>query len=137
MKIKECMSSNVQTIGSNCTTKEAARLMHDEHIGSLPVVDEGKLLGFITDRDICCKVVGIGRDAVMTQVHEVMTKEVTTCSEDQDITEAAKLMSEHRIRRLAVLGADSNMTGIVSVEDLARNSHELASNVLQAATPLH
>ncbi len=137
MKIKDIMSANVVTVAANATTKEAARLMHDLHLGSLPVLDDGKLVGFITDRDICCRVVATGHDAVMTQVKEVMGHEVISCREDLELNEAATLMAEKHIRRLAVLHDDNSLAGLVSVEDLARSSHELASGVLQATSQVH
>lgn len=137
MKINEIMTPKVESISPDSTVKEAARKMHDLHIGSLPVVDNGELVGIITDRDICCRVVATGRDAVMTNVDEIMARDVTTCFDDQDITDAAHLMADHHIRRLAVLSRDNSMVGFLSVEDLARSSHQLASNVLEAATPLH
>lgn len=137
MKIYEIMTPKVESIAPDATVKEAARKMHDQHIGSLPVVENGQLVGIITDRDICCRVVATGRDAVMTQVKEVMIKDVTTCFDDQDVNDAASLMSDHHIRRLAVLKRDNNIAGFLSVEDLARSSHQLASTVLEAAKPVH
>ncbi len=137
MKIYEIMSSKVISTTPDETTKEAARKMHDLHVGSLPVIDDGKLVGIITDRDICCRVVATGRDAVMTKVSEAMGTTVVTCFDDQDITEAADIMAENHIRRLAVLTRKHAVAGFVSVDDLARGSHELASTVLEAATPAH
>lgn len=134
MKIYELMTPKIESISPDATTKEAARKMHDMHVGALPVVRDGQLLGIITDRDICCRVVATGRDAVMTRVSDVMVKEVTVCFDDQDVDEAARLMAEHRIRRLAVLKRDNSMAGFLSVDDLARGSHDLASNVLEATT---
>lgn len=133
MKIYELMTPKIESIAPDATTKEAARKMHDLHIGALPVVRDGQLLGIITDRDICCRVVATGRDAVMTRVDEVMVKEVTVCFDDQDVDDAARLMADHHIRRLAVLKRDNSMAGFLSVDDLARGSHELASSVLEAA----
>ena len=133
MKIYEIMTPRVESISPDATVKEAARKMHDLHIGALPVVENSHLVGIITDRDICCRVVATGRDAVMTQVSEVMIKDVTTCFDDQDVNDAASLMSSHHIRRLAVLKRDNNIAGFLSVEDLARSSHQLASTVLEAA----
>ena len=98
---------------------------------------EGELLGIITDRDICCKVVATGRDAGWTKVHEVMHKEITTCFDDQDINDAAELMANQHIRRLAVLSRDNSMTGFLSVDDLARGSYELAGTVLEATSTAH
>lgn len=134
MKIYELMTPKIESISPDATTKEAARKMHDLHIGALPVVRDGQLLGIITDRDICCRVVATGRDAVMTKVSDVMVKEVTVCFDDQDVDEAARLMTDHHIRRLAVLKRDNSMAGFLSVDDLARSSHDLASNVLEATT---
>lgn len=134
MKIYELMTPKIESISPDATTKEAARKMHDMHVGALPVIRDGQLLGIITDRDICCRVVATGRDAVMTRVSDVMVKEVTVCFDDQDVDEAARLMAEHRIRRLAVLKRDNSMAGFLSVDDLARGSHDLASNVLEATT---
>ena len=138
MKIQEIMSSKVEIISPDSTIKDAARIMHDQHIGSLPVINEsGKLLGIITDRDICCKVVATGRDAGWTKVHEVMHKDVATCFDDQDINDAAALMAEQHVRRLAVLSRNNNMSGFLSVDDLARGSHDLAGTVLEASMPVH
>lgn len=138
MKIQDIMCSSVETISPKATTKEAARIMHDMHIGSLPVVNQNnELLGIITDRDICCKVVATGRDAGWTKVNEVMHMGVTTCFDDQDISDAAELMANKHIRRLAILSRDNSMSGFLSIDDLARGSHELAGTVLEASTPVH
>ncbi len=137
MKIRDIMTPRIETISPEATTKEAARKMHDLHIGSLAVTEGGRLVGIITDRDICCRVVATGRDAVMTKVKDVMVKNVTTCFDDQDISDAAHLMADHHIRRLAVLKRDNSMAGFLSVDDLAHGSHELASTVLEAAMPVH
>lgn len=137
MKVQEIMASKVETISPINTAKEAARKMHDLHIGSLPVVDGDQLVGIITDRDICVRVTATGRDAAMTQVKEVMGKGVETCFEDQDIDAAAKLMIDHHIRRLVVLNRDNGITGFLSVDNIASKSHELASTVLEATIPIH
>lgn len=138
MKIQEIMNSKVETISPDATTKDAARIMHDQHIGSLPVINESKeLLGIITDRDICCKVVATGRDAGWTKVHEIMHKDVITCFDDQEIGEAAELMANQHIRRLAVLNRNNSISGFLSVDDLARGSHDLAGTVLEASTLVH
>ena len=137
MKIEEVMTSKVETISPSNTTKEAARKMHDLHIGSLPVVDNNQLVGIITDRDICVRVTATGRDAAMTQVKEVMGMSVGTCFEDQDINDAAKVMIDHHIRRLVVLNRNDAISGFLSIDDMARKSHELASTVLEATIPIH
>jgi CBS domain-containing protein len=137
MKVNELMSSKVEFTTPISSTKEAARQMHDLHIGALPVIDDGELVGIITDRDICCKVTATGRDAGWTKVEEVMAKEVTTCFDDQNVGDAANIMIDSHIRRLAVLDHDNSMVGFLSVDDLARSSHDLASSVLEASTQAH
>lgn len=137
MKIVDIMTANVESITPESTAKEAARKMHDLHIGSLPVIENNQLVGIITDRDICCRVTATGRDAVITKVKEVMVKDVATCFDDQDISEAAQLMTERHVRRLPVLKRDNSVAGFLSVDDLARTSHDMASTVLEAATSIH
>lgn len=137
MQVKDIMKSPVVTVTSKQNTKEVAEMMHDQHIGSAPVVDDGKLVGIVTDRDICVRVTATGRDAVSTKVNEVMGKVVETCTPDTDVNEAAKIMVDHRIRRLIVVDGNQAITGILSVDDLAKTSHELASQVLEASIGMH
>lgn len=136
MKVKELMSKKVEFTTPQTTTKEAAHMMHELHVGVLPVVDDDKLVGIITDRDICCKVIATGHAGGFTKVEEVMTAEVTTCFDDQNIGDATRLMIENHVRRLAVLDHNNTMVGLISVDDLARNSHDMASSVLEASTQL-
>lgn len=137
MLVKEIMSPKVETVGPDLSVQESARKMRELNVGSLPVWDNSKLIGMVTDRDISCRAVADGRDPAKTKVREIMTKNITTCFDDQDCADAAKLMEDKHIRRLAVLNRDKAMVGFLSVDDLARCSHELAGEVLEAARPVH
>jgi CBS domain-containing protein len=137
MKTQDLMTKSVESIEPHKSIKQAAQKMRDLHIGSLPVVKDGMLLGIITDRDICCHAIAMGRDPVMTQVQDVMNSNVATCFEDDEISKAAHLMEDRHVRRLAVLHHDHSIAGILSVDDLARGSHDLAGAVLEAAIPVH
>lgn len=137
MKVQEVMTSKVETVLATCTAKEAARIMHDLHIGSLPVVNDDQLVGIITDRDICVRVTATGRDAGMTQVKGIMGTGAGTCFEDEDIDDAAKQMIDRHVRRLVVLNRDNGIAGLLSIDDMAKKSHELASTVLEATIPIH
>ncbi|MDH5473853.1 MAG: CBS domain-containing protein [Gammaproteobacteria bacterium] len=137
MKVSEIMNSKVMSTTPLATTKEAARQMHDIHVGCLTVMDGDQLVGILTDRDICCKVTAKGRDAGWTKVHEIMTREVTTCFADQTIEEATDIMMKAHIRRLAVVDRNNKINGFLSVDDLARASHQLASHVLESSTTYH
>lgn len=137
MKTQELMSNYVEYIEPQKSIKQAAQKMRDLHVGSLPVIKDGMLLGIITDRDICCHAIAMGRDPVMTQVQAVMNTNVATCFEDDDISKAAHVMEDRHVRRLAVLHHDQTIAGMLSVDDLARGSHDLAGAVLEAAVPVH
>ena len=137
MRVSELMSKHVEAVAPDNNIRQASRWMRDKNIGSLPVVKDGMLVGIVTDRDISCFAVAMGRDPASTLIDKVMTTDVATCFEDDDITAAAKLMEQRHIRRLAVLDHDNHVIGMLSVDDLARGSHELAGAVLEAAETIH
>ncbi|MDH3672809.1 MAG: CBS domain-containing protein [Gammaproteobacteria bacterium] len=131
------MTARMESVNPELSLQETARKMRDLNIGSLPVLENGQLIGMITDRDICCRAVGDGRDIAMTKVREIMSGDVTYCYNDQDVADAAHLMEDKHVRRLAVLNRDKTMAGFLSVDDLAQYSHELACEVLEAVKPTH
>jgi len=138
MKIQEIMTTHVESILPTSTLRRAAQKMSQLGIGSLPIIsEEGTLLGIITDRDISCFAIAMGHDPNSTEVQKVMTREVFACYENDDISNAANLMEEKHIRRLTVLNQNEDVVGFLSVDDLAKTSHELAGAVLVAATPVH
>lgn len=118
MKIQEIMSGSVHTIGPTATIADAARSMAQHYIGVLPVIEEGKLTGILTDRDIAVRAVA-GALAPDTQVGQIMTSSVVTCSPDNDVEDALKLMSREQIRRLPVCKSGGELVGMVSLADAA------------------
>ena len=137
MRVSELMSKNVETVSPGQNIRQASCKMRDQNIGSLPVLNHNKLVGIITDRDLACFAVAMGHDPSSTPIEQVMTKNVVTCYEDDDITDAARAMQRHHIRRLAVIDHNNRLTGLLSVDDLARSSHKLAGVVLEAAEVIH
>lgn len=137
MQVSELMTSTVQSVMPDVSLRDAARTMRELNIGILPVVENNKLLGVITDRDICCHGIGEDRDPNLTKVKEIMSKDISTCFSDQDIKDVVKIMENKHLRRLAVIDHDNQIAGLFSVDDLARGSHELAGEVLASAAPLH
>ena len=137
MKVQEIMTTKVESISPRSSLRTAARKMSQLGIGSMAIVEDDKLLGIITDRDITCYAVAMGRDPNSTEVQIVMAKQVATCRANQDIKDAAHLMKDLHIRRLAVVNDDDSVAGFLSVDDLVRGSHELAGEVLEAATANH
>ena len=118
MKVREAMTRDVQLVKPDQPISEAARLMGELDIGALPVEQEDRLVGMITDRDIAVRAVGAGLGPD-TPVSEVMSREIKYCFEDQSIDEVTQNMGELRIRRLPVLTRDKRLIGILSLGDLA------------------
>jgi CBS domain-containing protein len=105
--------------------------MKSEDVGSLPIVDGGRLVGMITDRDLALRLVAEGRSAD-TPVGEVGSRELVTIDPQQDLGEAARLMSEHQLRRLPVCEEDGKLVGILAQADVAQAGHDtLTGEVVQ------
>lgn len=117
LKIKELMTTDVKTVSSNDTVVKAAALMNDINVGSIPVVDNNKVVGIITDRDIVLRNVAQGKDPNQ-KVTDVMTTDVTYATPDMDVHKAADLMADKQVRRLPVVDNDK-LVGIVAIGDLA------------------
>jgi len=132
MQVKEIMTRKLEAIEPSATLREAARRMRDLHIGSLSVAENGKLIGLITDRDICCLGVADDYDVARTTVREIMSRDVKFCFSDDPVTHAARQMEDLHIRRLAVLNPDKTVAGFLSVDDVAHYSTQLAGEVLDA-----
>jgi CBS domain-containing protein len=136
MLVKEIMTPKMEMISASLTLQEAARRMRDLNIGSLPVAENGKLVGFVTDRDICCRGMA---DALApnASVREVMSRDIAFCFSDDNVNQAAQQMERRHIRRLAVLNRDKSVAGFLSVDDLAHYSWQLAGEVLDHARAAH
>jgi CBS domain-containing protein len=113
------MKEEVRLIHPERTLLEAAKKMQQFDIGALPVVDDGKVVGMITDRDILVRAVAEGGNPNETKTADVMTKDVVTAYDDQDVNEAGKLMKENQIRRLVILNRNNEISGMLSLGDLA------------------
>lgn len=119
MQLKDVMTGRVEVVHPEASLWEAAQKMATLDVGPLPVCAGDQLVGMLTDRDITVRATAQGRDPKTTRVHEVMTPDVLYAFEDQDVSEATWLMTEHQIRRLVVLNRDKQLVGIVSLGDLA------------------
>jgi CBS domain-containing protein len=119
MKIKEIMTSDVETVQPSDTLQAAAQKMRERDIGFLPVFDGEQLIGAVTDRDLAVRAIADGANPREILGRDIMTAPVVYCIEDQDVEEAARLMQLNRIRRLVVLGGkDNRLVGVLSLGDL-------------------
>ena len=117
--IQDVMTRDVQTVASQDTVQRAAQLMDELNVGAIPVLDNGKLVGMITDRDITVRSVAVGQDPGTTKVADVMSTDVRTCTADQSVEAVLDTMGDVQIRRIPVLDAQSKVIGIVSLGDVA------------------
>jgi CBS domain-containing protein len=116
--IREVMTADPRTVESGATVAEAAREMRDGDVGSVVVIENGKVAGIITDRDIAVRVVAQGLDPDATKVREAATMPPVTLTVDQSVDDAIRLVREQEIRRIVVV-QDDRAAGIVSLGDLA------------------
>src|SRR6185312_11136781 len=116
--------SNPRTVEPDAPVVEAAKLMQQEDVGIAPVVEGGRLVGTITDRDIAVRVVAEGKDPRSTKVRDVASQELVTVDPQQDLDEALRLMAKHQVRRLPVVEEDGELVGIVAQADVAKRASE-------------
>jgi CBS domain-containing protein len=118
MKVRDVMTNSVDWVTPDTSVVEVAQLMKKDDVGSIPVCKEDRLIGIITDRDIVLKVVAAGGNTNNISVKDVMSTDIISVSADQDVHEAADLMSRNQIRRLPVL-EKGELVGILAIGDLA------------------
>src|SRR5512144_2203457 len=120
MKIREAMTQDVCLTSPDQTISDAARIMAQIDAGALPVEQDDRLVGVITDRDIAVRAVAAGK-APDTKVRDVMSREVLYCYDDQDLDAVIRNMGTVKVRRLPVVNRDKRLVGIISLADLARH----------------
>lgn len=141
MKVKDIMTKNVASLNPEDTVEHAAQLMKEYNIGSLPVCNEEKVIGIITDRDIAIRSSAEGENVQKQTVRDIMTSNPVTIKSDIDVKDAARIMSERQIRRLPVVESN-NLVGMLSLGDVSVESSsnetagEALSNISEPSTPL-
>ena len=123
-KLKDLMSRDVKVISPDMSIREAAREMRDGDFGMLPVGEDDRMIGTISDRDIAIRAVAEGKDTG-TKVRDVMSEGIAWAFEDDSVEEAAKIMSKCQVRRLPVVNRDKRLVGIVALGDFAVESSEI------------
>ncbi len=123
-QLKDLMSRDVKIISPDMTIGEAARRMRDGDFGMMPVGENDRMIGTISDRDIAIRAVADGRDAG-TKVRDVMSEGIAWAYEDESVEQVAKIMSERQVRRLPVVNRDKRLVGIVALGDFAVEKSEI------------
>jgi len=134
MRVSEAMTREVRVASPGQSIRDAAKIMDEINAGSMPVGDNDRLVGMITDRDIAIRAVAVGKGPD-TPVREVMTSEqVLYCYEDEELDHVAKNMSQQQVRRLPVVNREKRLVGIVSLGNIAQAESRAASKAVKGVT---
>ncbi len=138
MKVKRAMHKGAVWVSPNTSLFEVAKMMQQHDIGALPVGENDRLAGMVTDRDIVCRGIATGGDLSKLTARDVMTKGITYCKEEQELEEALELMEKNKIRRLPVINDAKRMTGILSLGDISHAAtRELTFEMVKAVSAHH
>ena len=137
MKIKDVMHSGVTWVAPSTPLAKIAKDMRDQDIGAVPVGENDRLVGMITDRDICCRGLAAGRDVSSMTARDVMSKPIVCCKADDDIGEAVRLMGTRKIRRLPVINEKKRMVGMLSLGDIWQKvTGDLSGDMMKAVSSI-
>lgn len=138
MKVKDAMHAGVTWVEPGTRVGELARMMRDEDIGSIPIGENDRLVGMVTDRDIVCKGLADGKDVDSLTARDVMSGPIIYCRAEEEIDDAVRIMEEHEIRRLPVINEEKRMVGMLSMGDIADcASRDLTAEVTRAVADHH
>ena len=130
--VRDAMTEDPRSIGKSVSVVDAARLMREQDIGSLPITEDERLVGMITDRDITTRVVAASAAPETTSVGDVYSRDLISVEPDKDLEEALELMARHQVRRLPVV-EKGRLVGIVAQADIARRENEKKTGELVEA----
>jgi CBS domain-containing protein len=131
LKVRDTMTGSPRSIDASTSVVEAAQLMREGHIGSLPITADEQLVGMITDRDIAMRVVAETADHTNTSVGDVSSRDLVTVEPDEDLDDALQLMARHQVRRLPVV-ENGRLVGIVAQADIALSENEKTAKLVEA-----
>lgn len=124
MKVKEIMKKNFKSLNSDASIYEAAKIMKEENIGAIPILESKKCIGFLTDRDITLRCVAENQSAKEFKVNECMSKKVYFINENDNLESALKSMHQNQIRRLVVTNNSNELVGLINFNQIAEHSQE-------------
>ena len=138
MKVKDVMHKGATWVKPSLSVSKLARKMRQEDIGAIPVGEDDRLIGMVTDRDICCRGAGNSRDLALLTARDVMSKPILYCEADQDVRTAVRAMCKAKVRRLPVIDKNRRMVGMLGLGDVAaKASRETSATALKALAAHH
>jgi len=133
MEVREIMTTNVEYVVPETTLQDAASKMKSLDVGFLPICENDRLIGTITDRDIVIRAIAEAKNHT-TPVRSIMTNDVHFCFEDDNIKDCAEKMKDNEVKRMLVLNRDKRLVGVVSIGDLSREDEKAAGRALKDIT---
>jgi CBS domain-containing protein len=139
MKVRQVMTADVYTVRPDASIFDIAELMRDEDIGAVPVVEDDKLIGMVTDRDIVVRALADSKDPTQATARSVMSANLLYCFDDQSVEEVLDNMGEQQVRRMPVVDRDKRLVGVVSIGDLsaAAPADRAGESLSQISQPTH
>jgi CBS domain-containing protein len=138
MKVKDAMHKGVEWVAPSTTLIELAKRMRDLDIGAIPIGENDRLVGMVTDRDVVIRALAEGWDVTKQTARDVMSKGIVFCRDSEDLEDAVRIMELKRIRRLPVLDENKRMIGMLSLGDVSHSaSHEISGEAAAAVSAHH
>jgi CBS domain-containing protein len=138
MKVKDAMHKGAEWVAPDAPIADVARKMRDLDIGAIPVGENDRLIGMVTDRDIACRAVANGASLGKLTARDVMSKGILYCRDSEDLEDAMRIMEQKQVRRLPVINDNKRMVGMLSLGDIADAApHELSGEVMAAVSAHH
>jgi len=138
MKVKDIMHTGVAWVGPETSIFEIAQKMRDEDVGSVPVGENDRLVGMVTDRDIVCRGLAGTKDCHQLTARDVMSKPIVYARADEDIKDALHLMEKNRIRRLPVIDENKRLAGMLTLGDISEKmGRDLTGEVMRSVSSHH
>jgi CBS domain-containing protein len=138
MKVKDVMHRGVAWVGPETSVKELARRMRDEDIGSIPIGQNDRLVGMVTDRDIVCRGLAGSGDCTDLTAGDVMSKPIVYCRADEDVEDALRIMERNKVRRLPVIDENKRLCGMLSIGDISEKAgRDLTGEVMRSVAAHH
>jgi CBS domain-containing protein len=134
MKVKQAMHTGAQRVEPGTPLTTLAQLMREHNIGAIPISEDDRLVGMVTDRDIVCRGLAAGLDLNRATARDVMSKGIFCCTETEEVAEAARTMEQNKVRRLPVINTEKQLVGFLSIGDISRTGERaLCGEIVQAA----
>ena len=137
MQVRDVMHAGVTWFTPTTPIRDIARAMLDEDIGAVPIAENDRLIGMVTDRDIVVRGIAAGGDCLKMLARDVMSKSIIYCYDDDDVQHAVRAMEKHHVRRLPAINREKRLVGMLSLGDISMAGREVVGEAIRATSAHH